>query len=96
MKMAPRVLLLLVVGLVVVSYQTRMLSLCSYLSWRAVAGVGAASLVVALPRTQRFLFVFLLALAAAHLVVAMTALGEAQLVETASVGFFPSVYLWLL
>ena len=59
-----------------------------------VAGAGPASLLAALPQIQRFLFVFVLALAAAHLFVAMTVLGEAELMEAASAGFFPSDYLW--
>ena len=38
---------------------------------------------------------FGLALAAAHLFVALVVLEEAELMEAASAGFFPPVYLWL-
>ena len=72
-----------------------MLPLRSRLSWWAVAGAAVASLVVVLPQIQRFLFVFDLALVAAHLYDAMAALGEAQLVGAASAGFVPSAYLVL-
>ena len=57
-----------------------MLPLCSHLPWWVVAEAEAASLVVTLPRIQRFPFVFKLALTDANLFVAMAALGEAQLV----------------
>ena len=80
----------------VAPYQTEMVFLCSCLPWRTVAGAGAADRVAALPQIQRFLFVAELALAPAHLFVAMVALGGAPLVGAASAGSFPSVYLWLL
>ena len=55
----------------VAPYQTEMVFLCSCLPWRTVAGAGAADRVAALPQIQRFLFVAELALAHAHLFVAM-------------------------
>ena len=82
---------LLIVGLVDARHQTQMLPLRSRLSWWQVARAAAASLVVAFPRIQRFLFVFDLVLVAVHLFGAMAALGEAQLVGAASAGFVPSV-----
>ena len=94
-RVATHVLLLLVVGLVVAPYLTQTLPLCSYFSRRGLAGAGLASLLAVLPQIQRFLFVFELALAAAHLFVALAVLGEAELMEAASAGFFPPVYLWL-
>ena len=87
--------LLLIVVLVDAPYQTRMLPLYSHFPWRAVAGAEAASLVIALPRIQRFLFVFELASRTTNLFVVMAALGEARLVGAASVGCVPSVYLVL-
>ena len=48
------------------------------------------------PKYKKFLFVFGLALAATHLFVVLAVLGEAELMEAASVGFIPPVYLWLL
>ena len=77
-------------------YRTERVFLCSCLLWRTVARAGAANRVAELPQIQRFLFVAELALAHAHLFVAMVALGGAPLVEAASAGSFPSVYLWLL
>ena len=79
----------------VAPYRTEMVFLCSCLPWRTVAGAGAADRVAALPQIQRFLFVFGLALADAHLFVALAVLGEAELMEAASAGFFSPVYLWL-
>ena len=87
--------LLLIVGLVDAPHQTQMLPLYSHLSWQAVAGAAAASLVVALPRMQRFLFVFELALVGAYLFVAMTTLWKAQLVKATSAGLALSACLAL-
>ena len=53
-----------------------------------VAGEGVASLVVAISQIQRFPFPLEFALTAARLFVAVMVLGEAQLVEAASAGFF--------
>ena len=72
------------VGLVDTPHQTQMLSLCSHLSHQAVAAAAAAEI-------RKFLSVFELASTAAHIFVAMAALGEAQLVEAASAGFALSV-----
>ena len=60
-----------------------------------MAGAAATSLVVALLRIQRFLFVVELALMAEHRFVAMAAPGEALLVEAASAGFTVSICLVL-
>ena len=87
--------LLLIVRLVDAPYRTRMLPLCSHFPWWAVTRAEATSLVVALPRIQRFIFVSELASTAATLFVAMAALGEARLVGAASVEFVPSIYLVL-
>ena len=65
---------LLIVGLLDAWHQTQTLPLRSRLSWWAVAEAAAASLVVAFPQIQRFLFVFDLVLVAAHLNDAMAAL----------------------
>ena len=62
---------------------------------RFLLSSGAASLVVAMPQIQRFPSSFELAWTAAHLFVAMAVLGEAQLAEAASAGFFPSIHLRL-
>ena len=62
---------------------------------RFLLSLGAASLVVAMPRIQMIPSLFELAWTAAHLFVAMAVLGEARLAEAASAGFFPSVHLQL-
>ena len=69
-----------IVGLADAWHQKQMLPLRSHLLWWTVAGAAAASLVVAFPQIQRFLFVFDLVLVAAHLNDAMTALWGAHLV----------------
>ena len=84
---------LLIVGLVDARHQTQMLPLRSRLSWWAVPGAAAASLVVVLPRIQRFLFVFDVALVAAHLFDAMTALGGLSWWERLLRGSF-LLFIW--
>ena len=49
-RVPTHVLSSLVVGLAVAPYLTQMLPLCSYFSWRLVAGAGLASLLAALPK----------------------------------------------